>query len=292
MRTVTIRLSTPTEEVTLAPLGDIQWAGDRADIAYDHLKEHVQDILRQPNPLFVGLGDYIDFASPSNREALHSVRLYDTARRVIADAGKVLVDDLYLRFLEPTTGHWAGVLEGHHHFPIRVKIADPNVEGDQNYYQHSDQYLAEKLRTSFLEEMGLIKLRWPGGGKVNILAFHGSGSSVFPWGPLNKLFRLSPGFSADIYLMGHQSKNAVGDYDEILPVDDEVSGDRLDHRTKHIVGCGAWTRGYVEGKRTYVSNAGLSPVALGHPIIHIRPRLRVTTSTGATIWEPRIRVEK
>jgi hypothetical protein len=294
MRTVRITLPTPTTEVTLAPLGDIQWAGDRHDLAYDHLVEHLEEALRQPGVLFVGMGDYIDFASPSNRESLRSAKLYDTARKVIASATTNLVDDLHARLLAPTRSKWAGLVNGHHHHPARVGERE-TPEGEKvDIYEDSDVYLAKKLNAPFLEEFGIVKLRWLDGEKVhkvNVLVFHGDGSSVFPWGPLNKTYRISPNWNADIILMGHQTKKAVGEYDWIDPEDDDVHGDRLNHRTRHLVGTGGWGRGYVEGKSTYVSQAALPPVALGQPFVHIRPRYRTTTSTGAQVWEPRIKVE-
>lgn len=292
MRTVRVHLPTPTQEVTLCPLGDIQWAGDRGDIAYDHLVEHIQEIMRQPAPVLIGMGDYIDFASPSNREALRQARLYDTARKVIADSGTNLVEQVYTKFLEPTRGKWAGLLEGHHHHVVRIVGED-----DTERWVDSDVYLAEKLNTEYLAEMAIVKLRWPNetaGGPlhgVNVLAFHGSGSSVFPWGPLNKLYRIAPNFNVDIFLQGHHTKVAKANFDFIDPVDDDVLGDRLAHRPRHLIGTGGWGRGYIEGRSTYVSAGALTPVTLGQPLIHIRPRYRVTTSTGARVWEASIKEE-
>ena len=267
--------STP---VTICPLGDIQWAGDRNDLAFDSLQEHIARCLALPNPKFVGLGDYIDFASPSNREALAHAKLYDTARKVIADATKNLTDELYDKVLKPTKGMWLGMVNGHHHMNI-PKVGD------------SDEYLADKLGAPFCHELGLVQLRWDGGAEVNILFFHGDGGSVFPWGPLNKLFRISPNFDADILLMGHQTKKAVGEYDFISPVFPTDSEARLEHRTRHLVGTGGWTKGYVHGKQTYVSAGMYPPVALGQPIVHVRPTWRTSTATGAKVWSRGITVE-
>jgi hypothetical protein len=161
----------------------------------------------------------------------------------------------------------------------------------------SDVYLSELLNAPYLSEMAIVKLRWPneqtGAPRhgVNILAFHGAGSSTFPWGPLNKLYRIAPNFNVDILLQGHHTKVAKANFDFIDPVDDEVNGDRLDHRTRHMIGTGGWGRGYIEGRPTYVSAGVFPPVTLGQPIIHIRPRYRVTTSTGARVWEPQIKEE-
>ncbi len=273
----THRLKSATQRVTIAPLGDCQWAGDEEDIAYDHLERHVDDCLSRPTPLFVGLGDYVDFASPSNRARLSEARLYDTAQRVIADATKGLVDDLYRRLLKRTRGKWLGLTQGHHHH--QAKIGE--LKDGTAVMEDSDVYLAKLLGAPWLDEMGVIKLVFPGGGVFRILAYHGSGSSVYPWGPLIKTFRLMPHFSVDLILIGHQTKKAMGEVDR-LHFPEET--DDISHQTIKMVGCGGWMKGFINGRRTYVSTAGLAPVALGQPLIHLRPSIRKGTwDAGMTV---------
>jgi hypothetical protein len=267
MKLHTIHLKSATQRVTMCPLGDIQWTGDDGDIAYDHLEAHLENCLAQPGPLFVGMGDMIDFASPSMRAALEKNVTYDAAKKVIANASKALVDDLYLRLLKPTRGKWAGLTQGHHHHPVKVS----ELKDGTAVLEDSDVYLAQRLGAPWLDEMGVIKLVVPGGGVFRILAFHGSGSSVFPWGPLTRLYRLMPSFSVDLLLMGHTTKKTMGEIDRLHFPEDR---DDITHQTIKMVGTGGWMKGYINGQRTYVSAAGLSPVALGQPVIHLRPRLR------------------
>jgi hypothetical protein len=252
--------------VTICPLGDIQWAGDEADLAYDRLALHLKDCLSRPTPLFVGMGDYIDFASPSNRERLTDAKLYDTAKRVIADASKGLVDDLYRRLLKPTEGKWLGLTQGHHHHPVLLGKSKSN----EDLTMDSDVYLAGLLKAKWLDEFGFVRLTWPGGGVFHVVVYHGKGSSVFPWGPLNQLWRLVPNFHADLLLMGHQTKKAMAETDRLMFPE---TGDKVRHMTVKIVGTGGWTKGYIPGRRTYISEAGLSPVALGQPMVHLRPHV-------------------
>ena len=278
MQIRTIRLKSATQEVTICPLGDVQWAGDEEDLAYDLLQEHIGECLKQPTPLFLGMGDYGDFASPSMRRAIETHVTYDTAKKVIADASKTLMDDLYRRLLKPTTGKWAGVTEGHHHHPAKIG----QLKDGTAIMEDSDVYLAKLLKAEWLEEMGIIKLVWPGGGVFRILAFHGSGNSVFPWGPLIKLYRLMPHFHVDLLLQGHQTKKAVGEVDRLeFPVD----SDEVHHMTIKMVGTGGWMKGYINGRRTYVSQSGLGPVALGQPLVHLRPKIRKGR------WDARMTVE-
>ena len=276
----TIRLKSTTQPVTICPLGDIQWAGDEEDLAYDKLLDHVASCLRQPTPLFVGMGDYIDFASPSNRQRLLEARLYETAQRVIAAATTDLVNDLFSRLLGQTKGKWAGLTQGHHHHPVKIReLADGTA-----VHEDSDIYLAKLLKAPWLDEMGVVKLVWPGGGEFTLLAFHGSGSSVFPWGPLVKLNRLMPHFAVDLMLMGHQTKKAVGEIDRLnFPGE---TGD-IRHQTIKLVGTGGWTKGYIQGRRTYISQGAMGPVALGQPIIRLRP----AGSAKAGTWDAQMTVE-
>lgn len=276
IRTHTMRSA--TQEVTVAPIGDIQWAADEEDIAYDLLEEHLTWCLKQPTPLFIGMGDYVDFASPSMRRAIETHVTYDTAKKIIADASKTLVDDLYRRLLKRTADKWLGITQGHHHHPVKIS----ELKDGTAVMEDSDVYLAKKLNAPWLDEMGVIKLRFPGGGVFRILAFHGSSNSVFPWGPLIKQYRLMPHFHVDLILMGHQTKKATGEVDRLVFPDDV---DDVRHLTIKMVGTGGWMKGYINGRRTYVSTAGLGPVALGQPIIHIRPRLRKGQ------WEPMFTVE-
>jgi len=201
--------------------------------------------------------------SPSNRERLKT-GLYDTALKVISDATKNLVDDLYQRLLKPTTGKWLGLTQGHHHHTAIIG----QTKDKENITVDSDVYLAKLLKAKYLDEFGFIELSWPNGGKFHIVVFHGSGSSTFPWGPLNRLWRLVPNFHADILLCGHQTKKAVAETDRLIFP--EV-GDKVTHKTVKMVGTGGWTKGYVNGRRTYISEGAMSPVALGQPIIHLRP---------------------
>jgi len=278
------KVKSPTTEVTICPIGDIQWSGDRDDIAYDHLEEHIALCLKQPDPLFIGLGDYIDFASPSNREALQQARLYDTARKVIANASKALVDDLYHRLLAPTRGKWLGLTQGHHHHPLILDPKKPEQTVD------SDEYLAGLLKAPFSEEFALIKLEFGSDEHtVTFLAYHGSGSSVFPWGPLTRMYRLTPNFLVDFMLMGHQTKLSKTAFDRVHFPD--TGPNRLEHRSIRLISTGGWSKGYVSGKATYVSRAAMSPVALGQPLVHIRPRFRTSTELGTKVWERRITEE-
>lgn len=266
----------PETEITLCPIGDLQWAGDEEEIAYDHLLTHIRRCLDSPHPLFVGMGDYIDFASPSTRAAIAQSVTYDTAKKVLHDTGTRLVDDIYRRVLEPTRKRWVGLVQGHHHFRC--------TNG-----QDSDEYLAHRLGAEFLDELGIIHLIWRKGeervGEVVVMARHGEGGGRMPWAPLQKLYNFSPHIRAGVLLEGHHTKKGHSSFDQLVSQAPDGKANSLEHETVHMVGTGGWLKGYLDGRRTYVSVAGLAPVALGQPWVHIRPSYRKAQ------WSPWITVE-
>jgi hypothetical protein len=262
--------------VVLAPLGDIQWTGRPEDVAVAHLGEHVTRACSM-GALFLGLGDYIDFASPSNRETFRTGRLYETAHNVIEDTAYQLVADLYERVFRPTTGKWLGLVAGHHYYRFR--------DGST-----TDMALARMLETTYWgEAQAVVRLTWQDKTHtqhLDIWLAHGTGSGRSPGSPIQVLDRVSQYIDADIYIMGHQTKRCVATIQRLVPVYPTKGEPRLVHRTLYLVGAGGWMRGYRVGHEAlYPEQQMLRPVALGAPLIHIRPRW----SGGS--WEPQVSVE-
>lgn len=280
-----------TRPITIAPLGDIQWNGVENEIAFSHLQEHIVKVESLPNPFYLGTGDYVDFASPSNREALTSVRLYDNARQAVSETALKLAEECYTRILKPTKGKWLGILSGHHYYPL--------LTGGT-----TDTYLATKLGAPFLGVDAIVRVTFvdSANGKVthtehiDIWCHHGEGSSKKPWGPLLKLADLALHWDCDVFVLGHMTKKAKGDINRVYPVFNS-RGARLAHKVIHLVGAGGWSKAFKVGDPagTYVERGLLSPVALGAPIIHVRPKWRMTGEGGPhsnhQTWDPGITVE-
>ena len=136
---------------------------------------------------------------------------------------------------------------------------------------------------------------------INVWAWHGKGYGQKMAYPSYKLETIANYWEGiDIFLMGHFTKKSHASFDRPYPV---LNGGPaahepfLQHRTIHLVGTGGWSKGYVEGTpakpahTTYVEKAGLSPVALGQPIVRIAPKRRTSTRTGLRTWDPGITVE-
>lgn len=295
MELIQHRIPHNVREVVVAPLGDIQWAGKKEQIAFDHLKRHIDRCLKA-GAWFLGTGDYIDFASPSNRQRLKSAALYDTAEAIIEDKALELTFQVYEELLKPTKGRWLGMLEGHHFATLSA--------GDT-----TDHRLCQMLDATFLGTTAYVQLAFDthdGTRTVTLWASHGAGGGAKAHAPLMKLENLLPYWDADVFIVGHMTKVAAApvkrlyaNFGSRVPV--------LKERTIHLVGAGGWLKGYAEGSKVgryarggYVEQRMLNPVALGAPIIRIRPNYywlesnRQTRKRGAPssrAWAPQVTVE-
>lgn len=278
--------------VVVAPIGDIQWAGPRGSTAKELLRRHIERCM-ELDAWFIGLGDYTDFASPSNRQRLRSAALYDTAEDVIDDKALDLVLELYHDFLKPTKGRWLGMLHGHHYANLRT--------GDT-----TDQRLCQLLGTTFLGTSAYVRLQFVINGSrmpVTIWAHHGCGGGGLAGSPLNKIEKAAAGFAgADIYLMGHTTKSPATPIERIFPRWHGRGAPDLTHKRVYLVNSGGFSRGYTKGSTqgrvpmgSYVEQGLMVPASLGAPLIRITPRMDCSGRTKPTkkgnTWSPEITVE-
>lgn len=273
------------KEFLLMPVGDIQWVGDDKEVALKMLRRHIQWGVDH-GAYFVGMGDYIDTFSPSNREKIASAALYDSAHKGIDLMGRTLVKQIYDEALGNSKGRWLGLLEGHHF----TQFADGTT---------SDQMLAGLLETRFLGTSAYIRLNFLGNkqaGGVTVWAHHGVGGGTKIGSPLNKMEQLVVGFEADIYIMGHTSKKGGAPLDRVEPYYGSSGVPRLIHRTKLLANTGAFLKGYVAGSMQglvprggYVERGMMTPLSLGGVLIKIKPRWKHID--GGKVWLPDIGVE-
>ena len=256
----------PWQEVLIMPIGDVQIGVPACDT--DRLKRHVEWGLEQ-GALFLGMGDYVDIASPSNRRALKSVKLYDTVLSAVEDKADRDVR-AFLDAVQGTEGKWLGLLEGHHY----VEFADGTT---------TDTRLAQALATPFLGNCAFVRLSFlcPGSKKASSITatlwcHHGAGGGARAGSPLNKLEPVVIGFDADVYLIGHQHKKVAAPLDQLYMTKSRAP--RLEQRTKLIACTGSFLKGYCAGSRssgraggTYVERGMMMPLSLGGIVVKIRP---------------------
>jgi len=250
------------QTMTLMPLGDIHF-GSRG-FPEKHLKDNIAWALDR-GMTFVGMGEYCDMASASQRQLLGQLR--DESRAELDVMMKDKIDQLF-KILEPTKGHWIGLLEGDHRFDLTTGTS-------------IDQYLCKLLDCPFLGTSAMIRINvgvknHPEADTI-LYVHHGIGSSRTAGGHLIQVENLMKVFSADIYLMGH-SHSKTGS-----PIDKQcISPDGIHyHRTKILARTGAWIRAYISSsphdlnepvilsRGSYIEQKAYTPAALGGIVIGI-----------------------
>jgi hypothetical protein len=282
------------EEALIMPIGDVQYGVEACDVKM--FKKHIEWGVDR-NAYFIGMGDMVDFGSPSNRGLLRAMiekgELYDVAENVLDNAASEHLEMLE-EILEPTKGRWLGLLQGHHYYLWSSGAT-------------SDTKLAEFLEAPFLGDCAIVNVAFKKEKKeanklshrtanLNIWAAHGTGSGQTQAAPLAKLERLAASWEdIDIFLMGHQHKLGAVTVDRNRPVFGPRGGKpRIQHRTVRLISTGSFLRGYMVGNTrsgraqgTYVEKRLLPPTALGGAVIYARPRFNddgyITVDTNVSV---------
>ena len=258
-----VEYKVPGDILKLSPIGDIQFGARGCDV--DKLRRHIE-WGNERQWYFLGMGDYLDPGSPSNRKAMESIELYDSVHDMLDDALCRMAEKLagYM------SGNWLGVIEGDHGFSL--------TSGEP-----IDHYLAGCLGTDFLGTSAFVNVyigECP--RPLRIWVFHGkSASAANPTGLTLHFQRLAATIEADIYLMGHAHQKYGVARDVLFPAKVGKTW-KLKHRAVAYGATGSFLNGYQLGsespagyaKGSYVESAGLPPVATGALLITAEPEKR------------------
>ena len=258
----------PWKEVLIIPIGDIQLQQQRDVVDLERLKEVIAYGVKN-DAWYIGMGDFIDMESPSNRKKLRESGFYDSVVDAIDAKAEELEEELQ-KILKPTVGRWLGLLEGHHY----------HVHQDGTT---TDQRMASFLKAPFLGTCAYINLTFKpnnkshGRPKVLIWAHHGRSGGKLLSSPLNQLEHVVRGFDADIYLLGHHHKAVAGKLARMYAQFNTTVG-YLKNKEMIIACTGSFLKGFVEGVKRdgrpgglYPEAAMMNPLALGVVKLRIRP---------------------
>jgi len=248
----------------LIPFGDIHRDSDlHAD---EHWRQFLAYAKKQKNALFLGMGDYTDGVSTSERIVLANEGLHDTTRNTLKDVykgvSKTLVNELgFMR------GRMIGMLGGNHYFDFG--------NGDT-----TDHVLAAALNTKFLGVCSFIRLSFRFNNRGNrrqsldIFAHHGKGAGSLPGSTFNTLEKMATTAMADFYLMGHDHKKGCIPSTPRLVLNSKGAGAELivRERVPWLGRTGSFLKSYENGKVSYNVDAGRSPSTLGWIEFEITPR--------------------
>lgn len=258
---VKIQFDKYNDPIYVIPFGDVH--RDAPGHALERWKEFLKWAKKKPRCYFLGMGDYHDFASTSERAILGDPRLHESTRKTL----EYLYYNQCHRFakeIEFMEGRIIGLIEGNHYQTFANNTT-------------TTQELCRLLNAPYLGVMSVIRLSFVSRRNntrlsLDLVAHHGKGAARLVGGSLNRVQQMAEAVEADIYLMGHDHKKSVAS-SSVLKITDGSDGKiRLKHRKKIYARTGSFLRGYRDGEASYITDAAGNPTDLGVVKLEITPR--------------------
>lgn len=249
------------EPIYLIPFGDVHRSAPLCHV--EKWKEFCSWAKTKKNAYFLGMGDYDDLASASERRLLNGQDLHDST----IDTLEELYNKHTARFykeIEFMKGKCVGIMGGNHFAEFQSGIT-------------SDQKLADLLGTKYLGSSCFVRLVFHCETKhhcsmvVDLWAHHGMGAARLIGGSLNRVQQMAESAEADIYLMGHDHKKSVG-FTTRLCLKEGKGSIKLSQRKVLHARTGSFLKGYVEGRKSYIVDKAMNPTDLGVVKIELTPR--------------------
>jgi hypothetical protein len=258
------------EPIKIIPFGDVH--RDSEMHAHSTWQEFLAYAKAQKNAYFLGMGDYTDGVSTSERAILNAANLHSTTKISMGDMYKGVVRTLAneLGFMR---NRCIGLLGGNHYF-------------DYNDGQNTDHLLAAALGTRHLGVHSFILVRLMVGERRStsgspryvplwIQAHHGLGGGALAgsqYNPIQKMGHMFP--RAHINLMGHShGKGCNGGNVVLVPRDTkDFPFFTIDEQPSWQGRTGSFLKVYEDGKSSYNVDACRSPNALGWIEFEVTPK--------------------
>lgn len=264
-----VDVTLPGESLKLAPVGDFQYGAQGCDV--EKLKKHIQYGVRH-KWWFLGMGDYLDHFSPSNRKALVRAQtdLYDSALELLDAMVESRALDL-TKLLKSSKGRWIGAVHGDHNWTF--------ASGEP-----VDHFIAQELGARYLGTAAIVRISLeeaPDAPPLRVLVTHGRGASVSSTGKTLHLERLLSAFDVDIVLMGHSHLKYGFPVDKLKAVTLPNGAAKLINETKILGITGSFYNGYQQNQDdaagypsgSYPEHGAMRPIPTGGILIDAKPTL-------------------
>ncbi len=258
LRAHDIKVKKLGEPIFLIPFGDIHFGTKNCSVS--RFKEHVEYYGKDnPNCYFIGMGDYQDCVSGSERQML-SKPFHETTIDKLDEVYIRICDEL-VDIISWMKGKLIGLIEGNHY----AELQDGTT---------TTMRMAKALECAYLGVMTNITLRFDYRGArtaFEICAHHGKGAARLAGSSLNTVINLAEGHTADLYMMGHDHKRGAVRGAKIHSQSHQGVL-RARHRPQAFCRTGGFLRAYENGEPSYVAEKALNPADLGGIVIELTPR--------------------
>jgi len=248
------------EPIYLIPFGDIHRSSPHCSL--ERWKEFLGWAKKKDNCYFLGMGDYDDLVSTTERNLIHTTALHDSTLETLEDMYIKFTDELAdeISFMK---GRLIGLIEGNHYAQLKNGTT-------------TTQYLCQKLDTHYLGCNTFIRLvlKYDKNHthKVDIWAHHGLGGGRTAGSSINKVEQMTQVSEADIYLMGHDHQKSVDFKSRLYLSEARNTEPEVKHRRILLARTGSFLRGYVANKASYIVDKAMPPTDLGVIKIELTPK--------------------
>ena len=243
------------EPITMIVFGDVHYGAPlHATDKFNEFCAWAKQL--PPSTLFLGMGDYLDFASTSERGLLSRPEIHESTRATIDSMAHTLETE-FMHKIDFMKGRLVGMLEGNHEWA--------HMDGTTTTMR-----LCQALRTEWLGVSAFIRLnfRYAGAYKpIDVFAHHGKGAARLVGGSLNRVQQMAEAAEADIYLMGHDHKRSVGVASKLY-LDHKCS---IKERRQLFMRTGSFLKAYQKDTASYIVDLAASPSNLGSVRVMMTP---------------------
>ncbi len=254
----TIPFSGYGETIQIVPFGDVHRSSPLCHV--DKWKEFCDWGRKQKNTYYLGMGDYNDLASTSERSALKSEHLHEATKYELESLYRRQTA-LFANEIDFMKGKLIGLIEGNHYADLPSGIT-------------TTQLMAEMMGCPYLGVSAFIRLiiqkNRSDSHQVDIWAHHGLAGGRKVGASINKLEDMIKTADADLYCMGHDHRKTVA-MDSRLYLSRTLDGVRLENRKIVMCRTGSFLKGYEADKSSYIADAGLPPTDIGNVVITMKP---------------------
>jgi len=232
--------------------------------AVDRWKEFLEHCKRQKNATYLGMGDYVDMCSTSERCTLAG-ELHESTRDNLDD----LAEEKCKQFadeLKPMRGNLIGLIEGNHYWQFQSGVT-------------STQRLCQLMGCKYLGVSSFVRLTLALGKSTHcrktfdLFAHHGKGAARLVGGSFNRVAQLDEVAVADAYIMGHDHKRGVLPATPRLMLEDCRGTLTVKERTGWIIRSGSFLKAYQDGRRSYNVDAARAGCSLGWTELELTMKL-------------------
>ena len=255
------------EPIYLIPFGDVHRFAPLCHV--NKWKEFLEQSKNRENIYFIGMGDYDDIASSSERDVLRSSALHETTKYSLNEYYKKRTEQ-FVNEIGFMKDRLIGMIEGNHHVELESGIT-------------STQYMCELLGVKYLGVNSFIRIVFKhigndGKKKVNfktrsldLWAHHGTGAARKAGNSINKVQEMINTAEADIFLMGHDHHKSASVMNRMCLTEGK-SAFHLINKKVLLARTGTFLMGYKPGEQSYVAKAGYSPSDIGVVEIKLTPK--------------------